>query len=95
VQRELILSEFVKRLAGDGAHVAFTYVSKPEQANSTTKAVQALGVKAIVIQADSADAAAVAVTVERTVAEFGGIDILVNNAGIAAIASVAILPLTS
>jgi 3-oxoacyl-[acyl-carrier protein] reductase len=49
------------------------------------KAAQALGVKAIAIHSDSADAAAVASAVERTVSEFGGIDILVNSAGIIAI----------
>jgi len=42
-----------------------------------------LGVRALAIQADSADAGAVVAAVERTVAELGGIDILVNNAGIA------------
>jgi 3-oxoacyl-[acyl-carrier protein] reductase len=73
----------VKRLAKEGAHVALTYVSKPDQADETVKAAQALGVKAPAIQADSADAAAVAAAVERTVKELGGIDILVNNAGIA------------
>ena len=36
----------------------------------------------LTIQADSADASAVAAVVERTVAELGGIDILVNNAGV-------------
>jgi 3-oxoacyl-[acyl-carrier protein] reductase len=41
-----------------------------------------LGVKALAIQADSADAAAVVAAVERTVQELGGLDILVNNAGI-------------
>ena len=74
----------VKRLAREGAHVALTYVSKPDQANETVKAAQALGVKALAIQADSADAEAVVAAVERTVRELGGIDILVNNAGIAA-----------
>ena len=72
----------VKRLAREGADVALTYVSKPDQANETAKAAQAFGVRAIAIQADSADAAAVAAAVERTVAELGGIDILVNSAGI-------------
>ena len=78
----------VKRFAREGAHVALTYVSKPDQANETLKAAQALGVKALAIQADSADAKAVAAAVERTVAELGGIDILVNNAGIAVMAPI-------
>jgi len=73
----------VKRLAREGAHVALTYVSKPDQANETAKAVRALGVKAVVIQADSADPKAVVAAIGRTVSELGGIDILVNNAGIA------------
>ncbi len=79
----------VKRLAREGAHVALTYVSKPDQANETVKAAQALGVRAIAIQADSADAAAVVAAVERTVGELGGIDILVNNAGIGVMAPIA------
>ena len=76
----------VKRLAREGAHVALTYVSKPDQANETVTAARALGVRALAIQADSADAAAVVLAVERTVAELGGIDILVNSAGIAVMA---------
>ena len=78
----------VKRLAREGAHVALTYVSKPDQANETATAAQALGVQALAIQADSADAEAVVLAVERTVAELGGIDILVNNAGIAVMAPI-------
>lgn len=78
----------VKRLAREGAHVALTYVSKPDQANETAKAAQGLGVKAIAIQADSADAKAVVAAVEQTVSELGGIDILVNNAGIGIIAPI-------
>lgn len=78
----------VKRLAREGAHVALTYVSKLDQANETAKAAQALGVQAIAIQADNADAKAVVAAVERTVAELGGIDILVNNAGIGVIAPI-------
>jgi 3-oxoacyl-[acyl-carrier protein] reductase len=76
----------VKRLAREGAHVALTYISKPDQANETAKAAQALGVRAIAIQADSADPEAVVAAVERTVAELGGIDILVNSAGVLSIA---------
>ncbi|PTR10640.1 3-oxoacyl-[acyl-carrier protein] reductase [Nitrosospira sp. Nsp5] len=51
-------------------------------------AAQALGVRALAIQADSADAKAVVAAVERTVEELGGIDILVNNAGIALMAPI-------
>lgn len=79
----------VKRLAGEGAHVALTYVSKPDQANETVKAAQAFGVKSLAIQADNADAKAIIAAVELTAQELGGIDILVNNAGIAIIAPVA------
>ncbi len=78
----------VKRLAREGAHVALTYANKPDRANEVVQAVQALGVKALAIRADSADAEAVVAAVERTVKELGGIDILVNNAGIGVIGSV-------
>src|SRR5438132_365913 len=69
----------VKRLAGEGAHVALTYVSKPDEANQTAAAAKAMGVNALAIQADSARPEAVVAAVERTVQEFGGIDIMVNN----------------
>jgi Dehydrogenases with different specificities (related to short-chain alcohol dehydrogenases) len=73
----------VQRLAEDGADVALTYSSSPDKANEVAKAAQSSGVRAITIQADSANADAVVGAVERTVAELGGIDVLVNNAGVA------------
>ena len=78
----------VERLAREGAHVALTYVSNPDEAAKKVKAVEALGVKALAIRADSADAGAVVAAVNQMVSEFGGIDILVNNAGIAVIAPI-------
>ncbi|HSB88972.1 MAG TPA: 3-oxoacyl-ACP reductase family protein [Anaerolineales bacterium] len=78
----------VKRLAREGADVALTYIGNPEQASKTVKAAQAFGVKALAVQADSADAKALVAAVERTVRELGSIDILVNNAGIAVIAPI-------
>jgi len=53
--------------------------------------VQTLGVKALAIQADSAEASEVVAAVERTVSELGGIDILVNNAGVLAIINLRML----
>ena len=78
----------VKRLASEGADVALTYTSSPDQADKIAQAAQSLGVRALAIQADSADANAVIAAVERTAAELGGIDILVNNAGVLAIAPI-------
>jgi 3-oxoacyl-[acyl-carrier protein] reductase len=78
----------VKRLAREGAAVALTYVSKPDQANETVNTAQAFGVKALAIQADNADAKAVVAAVEQPVAELGGIDILVNNAGVIVVAPI-------
>ena len=79
----------VRRLAHDGAHVALTYVSRPEQAEATAEAARAEGVRALAIQADSADAGAVVAAVADAAAHLGGIDILVNNAGIGVIAHLA------
>ena len=78
----------VRRLARDGADVAFTYVSRAEQAAATADAARACGVQALAIRADSADADAVASAVEQTCDAFGGIDILVNNAGVGLMAPV-------
>jgi 3-oxoacyl-[acyl-carrier protein] reductase len=78
----------VKRLASEGAHVAFTYSNSPDKANEIVKTAQALGVQAIAIQADSADAVAVVAAVERMVKELGGIDILINSAGVLALGTI-------
>jgi len=76
----------VRRLAQEGAEVAFTYASSPERAQAVAKEAEAFGVRALAIQADSAKADAVIGAVERTAKELGGLDILVNNAGVAVIA---------
>src|SRR5439155_3346179 len=78
----------VQRLAREGAHVALTYVSKPDDANKTAAAARALGVRALAIQADSASAGALSAAVDQTAREFGGLDILVNSAGIGVFAPV-------
>src|ERR1700732_1361675 len=71
-----------KALAAEGADVAITYEKSAESAAEVVSAIKAKGRRAVAVQADSADAAAVQVSVEKTVAELGGLDILVNNAGI-------------
>jgi 3-oxoacyl-[acyl-carrier protein] reductase len=71
-----------KALAAEGADVAITYEKSAESAAEVVSAIKAKGRRAVAIQADSADAAAVQASVEKTAAELGGLDILVNNAGI-------------
>ncbi len=70
------------RLAEDGADVALTYQNNAELAAGVVDRIKALGRRALAVQADSADAVAVAAAVETTVAEFGRLDVLVNNAGV-------------
>ncbi|OCC10574.1 Cyclic-di-GMP-binding biofilm dispersal mediator protein [Streptomyces sp. PTY087I2] len=62
--------------------MALTYVSAADRAKEVVPGIEALGRKAVAIQADSADPAAVADSVEQTAATLGGLDVLVNNAGI-------------
>src|SRR3989442_347230 len=76
-------ASITKRLAGDGASVAFTYAKGADAAASVVKEIERRGGKAIAIQADAADADAVKAAVEKAVATFGQLDVLVNNAGTA------------
>ena len=71
----------VKRLAADGASVAFTYAKDTAAASAVVKAIEAAGGKAFAIQADAANVEAAKGAVEKAVATFGRLDILVNNAG--------------
>ena len=77
-----------KGLAADGARVTITYASSPQKANEVVRAIEAAGGKALAIQADSADAAAIQNAVATTVKNFDRLDILVNNAGILALGSI-------
>ncbi|TFV55864.1 3-oxoacyl-ACP reductase FabG [Mycobacterium sp. PS03-16] len=76
----------VRRLAADGADVAFTYNSSPEAAEKLVAELSTTGSTVIAIQADSADVDAVRSAVAHTAEKLGGLDILVNNAGIAHLA---------
>jgi 3-oxoacyl-[acyl-carrier protein] reductase len=77
-----------KALAAEGADVAITYEKSAEAAAEVVHAIEALGRRAVAIQADSADTAAVQASVEKTVAALDGLDILVNNAGILRLSTV-------
>ncbi|MCO7519935.1 MULTISPECIES: 3-oxoacyl-ACP reductase family protein [unclassified Pseudomonas] len=79
----------VRRLARDGAKVAFTYVSSATVAQALAAQINDNGGQALALRADSADASAVQQAVADTVQAFGGLDILVNNAGVLAVAPVA------
>lgn len=72
----------VRRLAKEGAAVAFTYAASADRALALTAEIEAAGGTALAIQADSADAEALQAAVAQAAARFGRIDILVNNAGI-------------
>lgn len=72
----------VKRLARDGASVAFTYASSESVATELVNEIAAGGGKAMAIKSDAADATAVQHAIGLTVEVFGRLDILVNNAGV-------------
>lgn len=72
-----------RRLAHDGADVTITYEHSADKAQAVVKDIEALGRKALAIQASSADPAAIKAAVDQAAAALGGLDILVNNAGIA------------
>jgi len=71
-----------RRLAREGHPVALTYVSRPDKADEVVAAIHAEGGRAIAVQADSADAAAIDRAVEQAVAAFGPLQVAVVNAGL-------------
>jgi 3-oxoacyl-[acyl-carrier protein] reductase len=78
----------VRRLAEEGAAVAFTYSASADKANELVASIRAQGGKALAIKADSRAAVDIERAVTTTVEQFGGLNILVNNAGILGLGSV-------
>src|SRR5216684_2042163 len=72
----------VRRLAADGASVAFTYSSSPEKALALVREIESAGGKALSLKADSGSAEELRAAVARTAEAFGTLDIFVSNAGI-------------
>jgi len=72
----------VLRLAGQGADVAFTYKGNAAAAADVVATVEALGRRAIAIQADASDGKVADSVVRAALDAYGKVDILVNNAGV-------------
>lgn len=70
------------KLASYGANVALVARAHREEAELVVKEIEAMGRKAIIVQADISDFQAAADTVKTVIDTFGQLDILVNNAGI-------------
>ncbi len=71
----------VLALANAGYDVAINYASSAKAAQSVAEEVAALGGKAILLQCDVANDAAVKAMLAKVEAEFGHLDALINNAG--------------
>ena len=69
-------------LASQGANIAINYAGNETAANEVATLCREMGVQAIVLQADVADASACTKLVKETIAQLGRLDILVCNAGI-------------
>src|SRR5215831_5536280 len=72
----------VRRLAANGAAVAFTYSSSPEKALELVREIESAGGKALSLKADSGSAEELRAAVARTAETFGTLDIFVSNAGV-------------
>lgn len=69
-------------LAAEGADVVVNYAGNKAAAETVAAEIEAMGRKALVVQADISSNEAATAMVDQAVKEFGRIDILVNNAGI-------------
>jgi 3-oxoacyl-(acyl-carrier-protein) reductase len=69
-------------LARHGADLVLNYIANAEAAESCKAEVEALGVKAVIVQGDVSVAAEAEALIDTATEQFGKVDILVNNAGI-------------
>ncbi|HEX2616706.1 MAG TPA: SDR family NAD(P)-dependent oxidoreductase, partial [Flavobacteriales bacterium] len=76
------------RLAKDGFRVTVNYAGREADALEVVKQIDAAGGRAIAVQADVSDPAAMARLFAETEKAFGGVDVLVNNAGIMQLRSI-------
>lgn len=78
-----------RRLAQDGFAVVVHYGGRAQPAQALAAEIEAAGGRAIAVQADVADPAAVAAMFAAGQAAFGGIDVVVANAGVLELAPIA------
>jgi len=78
----------VRRLAQDGAAVAFSYASNEPAARALAADIEQAGGHALALRVDSADAAALRTAIDEAARVFGQLDVFVNNAGVLALGSV-------
>ena len=69
-------------LAKNGGSIAVNYAGNAQAAEAVAEECRALGVEAITVQADVADAGACAAMVKEVIAKLGHLDVLVFNADI-------------
>jgi 3-oxoacyl-[acyl-carrier protein] reductase len=72
----------VRRMAKEGANVAFTYSKSGKAAGALVKEVSVYGIKAKAYPADAAVPKSMPGLVGKVLKDFGRLDILVNNAGV-------------
>lgn len=72
-----------ERLAQNGAMVIVNYGKSEDKAKAVVAGIEAIGGKAVAVQADMSKMSDIRRLVGETVQRFGRLDILVNNAGMA------------
>lgn len=77
--------------AAAGARVAFTYSRDDHDAQTTQKALQALGCEPLLFKGSVADGVHARDTVNTVAKAWGGIDALINNAGMTQVLPIALL----
>ena len=71
--------------AREGADVVLNCSRSMDSAGDVAGEIESLGKRALVIQADVADKAAIDAMIDEAVTEFGRLDVLVNNAGMSVV----------
>lgn len=78
-----------RRLAADGLAVVVNYAGERDGAEAVARDITAASGRALAVQADVSDPAAVRRLFDTAERELGGVDVVVNNAGIMKLATVA------